>query len=287
MITTKTIPQIKSEIKRHEGKKIAKRIAFVPTMGALHDGHLALVKKAQELADIVVVSIFVNKAQFNDLNDYKNYPRQDLEDLQKLEKCGVDLVFLPDEKEMLGDDFTKDSGLKITPSKLTNCLCGSARPGHFDGVALIVSKLFDIVKPDIAVFGQKDFQQLAIVKELIKNLNFNIEIFAHETFREKSGLAMSSRNQRLLEANKIKAAEIFRILLEIKNEVVKNSESVEEILEKKSQELLEIGFEKIDYLEIRTEDGLELVTKFDTKKSSRIFIAVYLGGVRLIDNLEL
>ncbi len=283
MIVTKTITQIKSELKKHEGK----RIAFVPTMGALHDGHLALVKKARELADIVVVSIFVNKAQFNDLNDYKNYPRQDLEDLEKLEKCGVDLVFLPDEKEMLGDDFSKDSGFKITPSKLANCLCGSARPGHFDGVALIVSKLFDIVKPDIAVFGQKDFQQLAIVKELVKNLNLNIEIFAHETFREKSGLAMSSRNQRLLEANKIKAAEIFRILLEIKNEVVKNSENVEEILEKKSQELLEIGFEKIDYLEIRTEDGLELVTKFDTKKSSRIFIAVYLGGVRLIDNLEL
>ena len=167
MIVTKTITQIKSELKKHEGK----RIAFVPTMGALHDGHLALVKKARELADIVVVSIFVNKAQFNDLNDYKNYPRQDLEDLEKLEKCGADLVFLPDEKEMLGDDFTKDSGLKITPSKLANCLCGSARPGHFDGVALIVSKLFDIVKPEFSVFGQKVFKKLAIVKEMVKNFN--------------------------------------------------------------------------------------------------------------------
>ena len=152
MIIADNISKIKSEIQKISDKKIA----FVPTMGALHDGHLALVKKAQEIADIVVVSIFVNKAQFNDQNDYKNYPRQNLEDLKKLENAGVDLVFLPNEEEMFAEDFA----FKIIPTKLVDCLCGSSRPGHFDGVALVVTKLFNIVKPDIAIFGQKDFQQL-------------------------------------------------------------------------------------------------------------------------------
>ena len=157
MIIAETISQIRSEIK----KLSAKKIAFVPTMGALHDGHLALVKKAQEIADNVVVSIFVNKAQFNDKNDYKNYPRQNLEDLKKLENCGVDLVFLPNDEEMFFEDFS----FKIIPTKLVDCLCGSYRPGHFDGVALVVTKLFNIVKPNVAIFGQKDFQQLSIIKK--------------------------------------------------------------------------------------------------------------------------
>ena len=277
MIIADNISKIKSEIQKISDKKIA----FVPTMGALHDGHLALVKKAQEIADIVVVSIFVNKAQFNDQNDYKNYPRQNLEDLKKLENAGVDLVFLPNEEEMFAEDFA----FKIIPTKLVDCLCGSSRPGHFDGVALVVTKLFNIVKPDIAIFGQKDFQQLSIIKKLVSDLNLDVEIFAHETFREKSGLAMSSRNQRLSKDNKIKAAQIFKILSEIKNEVRKTPKNIDKILSEKSQELLKNSFEKIDYLEIREENNLKLINEFNDENPARIFIAVYLSGIRLIDNL--
>lgn len=277
MIIAKTISQIRSEIRNLAHKKIA----LVPTMGALHDGHLALVKKAKELADIVVVSIFVNKAQFNNLEDYVNYPRQNLEDLKKLKEAGADLVFLPNEKEMF-DDIS----FKIFTTKLTDCLCGSARAGHFEGVALIVTKLFNITKPDIAIFGQKDFQQLAIIKKLVSDLNFDIEIFSHETCRLESGLAMSSRNQRLSEDDKIKASSIFKAMLEIKSEVLEKPHNVTEILLEKSKKLLDIGFEKIDYLEIREEDDLKLVLEFNHLKASRIFFAGYLGGVRLIDNLK-
>ena len=277
MRVIKKIAEIKSEI-----AKLNQKIAFVPTMGALHDGHLALVKKAGELADIVVVSIFVNKAQFNDLRDYEKYPRQDDLDLKKLENCGVDLVFLPDEKEMFADDFS----LKIVPTKMTDCLCGSARVGHFEGVALVVTKLFNIIKPQIAIFGEKDFQQLQIIKKLVKDLNLDVEIFSNEIVREKSGLAMSSRNQRLSEASKIKAANIFRILTEIKDEVANDAKNMRKILQNKREEFLKIGFEKVDYLEIRSTENLELIENFDSKKSARIFVAVYLDGVRLIDNLS-
>ena len=273
MLITKTISEIRSHLKNE--KNSGKKIAFIPTMGALHEGHLSLVKKAAEMAQIVVVSIFVNKAQFNDLQDYEKYPRQLAEDLEKLKKCGVNYVFTPEDSEIFTDDFS----FKIIPTQLADCLCGATRPGHFDGVALIVSKLFNIIKPDIAIFGQKDFQQLKIIQKLVRDLNFEIEIFAHEILREKSGLAMSSRNQRLSEASKIKAANIFKILSEIKKDP--------KILEIKRQEFLKIGFEKIDYLEIRDEKNLNLVTNFEQKIPSRIFIAVYLDGIRLIDNISL
>ncbi len=281
MFIAKTVAEIRSQLKKE--KLIQKKIAFVPTMGALHDGHLALVKKAQNLADIVVVSIFVNKTQFNDQNDYKNYPRQHEEDLQKLRNCGADYVFLPDDDEMFNADFSH----KIIPTKLVDCLCGSSRLGHFDGVALVITKLFNIIKPDLAIFGEKDFQQLAIIKKLNDDLNLDVEIFSQETLRQKSGLAMSSRNQRLSEASKIKAAELFSTLKKIAEEVKKSPQNIAEILAKKRKNLLENGFEKIDYLEIREEKNLEIVSNFIPKKPSRIFIAAYLDGVRLIDNLKL
>ena len=279
MQTFTKITEIKSELKKFPNKKIA----FVPTMGALHDGHLALVKKAQELADIVVVSIFVNKMQFNESSDYQNYPRQNDEDLKKLKNCTADYVFLPDDSEMFDSDFS----FKIIPTKLTDCLCGTSRPNHFDGVALIVTKLFNIIKPHVAIFGEKDFQQLAILRKLVSDLNLDVEIFSHEIVREKSGLAMSSRNQRLSASDKTKAAELFKTLSEIENEVKINPQNVKKILQKNQQNLLEIGFEKIDYLEIREEKNLKLVTNPNQSEASRIFIAAYLSKVRLIDNLQL
>lgn len=280
MLTLKTIFEIKSHLLKE--RNLARKIAFVPTMGALHEGHLALIKKAKTLADIVVVSIFVNKAQFNDQTDYKKYPRQDEEDLKKLKNYEVDYVFLPSDTEMFGADFSH----KIIPTKLTDCLCGRSRLGHFDGVALVITKLFNIVKPNIAVFGEKDFQQVAVIKKLVSDLNFDVEIFSHETLREKNGLAMSSRNQRLSEVSKVKASLLFKILTEIKNEVKKSPRNIENILEEKKQNLLNSGFEKIDYLEIREEKNLQLVTNFDHGRTSRIFVAAYLDGVRLIDNLQ-
>jgi pantoate--beta-alanine ligase len=190
---------------------------------------------------------------------------------------------LPESSEIFKDDFA----FKLLPIKLVDCLCGSSRLGHFDGVALIVTKLFNIIKPDIAIFGEKDFQQVAIIKKLVEDFNFDLEILSHEIIREENGLAMSSRNQRLSESSKIKATEIFLTLNEIKNEVKKSPNQIEKILQKKQEELLNKGFKKIDYLEIREEKNLNLVTNLDNQKPSRIFIAVYLDEVRLIDNMRL
>lgn len=282
MLIAETIDEIRSSL-----KGTSKKIAFVPTMGALHEGHLSLINQAAKLAEIVVVSIFVNKTQFNDPNDYKKYPRQIEQDLEKLKNSAATHIFIPEEEEI----FPKNPSFKILPIDFTNCLCGSSRPGHFDGVALIVSKLFNIVKPNIAFFGEKDFQQLLLIKKMVCDLNFDVEIYAGEIVREESGLAMSSRNKNLSAEEKIKAAILFKTLVEIRDEVrnLENNDdkNIEKILQKKRQELLEKGFEKIDYLEIRSEENLHLVTEFNKEISARIFVAAYISNVRLIDNLSL
>lgn len=273
MQVIKNISQIRNFVAQKKAEE--KKIAFVPTMGALHEGHLSLFRKAREVADITIASIFVNKAQFNDASDYAKYPRQLESDLELLKKLGVDCVFAPDDAEIFPSDFA----FKIFPTALTNCLCGATRPGHFDGVSLIITKLFNIVKPHLAIFGEKDFQQVLIIKKLVRDLNFDVEILTHDIVREASGLAMSSRNQRLSEAGKIKAAEIYQALLAVKKDP--NS------LAQQAQKLLQNGFEKIDYFEIRLEKNLDLVSDFSQKTPSRIFIAVYLEGLRLIDNMPL
>lgn len=274
------VSDIKKEVAH--AKRLGNKIAFVPTMGALHAGHLSLIKQAREIADIVIVSIFVNKAQFNDLNDYKNYPKIVERDLEKLINLDVDFVFLPNDNEIYGDDFA----FKIEVTKFADSLCGASRPGHFDGVALVVTKLFNIVKPDLAIFGEKDFQQLLIIKKLVRDFNFDVEILSHEIIREKSGLAMSSRNSRLSDEGKEIAANIYKILKEIKNEI-NAGKNIENILKISAEKLLEIGFEKIDYLEIRDEESLELIHDATNTKNARIFIALFLNNIRLIDNLKL
>lgn len=269
----KQISAIKNFV--NEVKSLKQKIAFVPTMGSLHDGHLALIKKAKKNADIVIVSIFVNKAQFNDIKDYELYPQNLESDIKMLEETNVDALFCPSTAEIYDENFS----FKIIPTNMVDCLCAKDRVGHFDGVALIITKLFNIINPHFAFFGEKDFQQLAIIKKLVKDLNFDIEIFGVETIREPSGLAMSSRNQRLSEYAKIKASMIYKILNEIKINP--------QIIEEKKRELLANGFEKIDYLEIRNEDNLKLNMNLYSSQKRRIFIAVYLEGVRLIDNLSL
>jgi pantoate--beta-alanine ligase len=244
-------------------------------MGSLHEGHLTLIKEAKKNVDIVIVSIFVNKAQFNNLKDYELYPQNLEKDSIMLREANVDALFAPSQAEIYSEDFS----FKIIPITMSDCLCAKDRVGHFDGVALIITKLFNIINPHCAFFGEKDFQQLAIVKKLIRDLNFDIEIFGVETVREPSGLAMSSRNQRLSEIGKIKASMIYKILNDIKLNP--------QIIEDKKRELLKNGFEKIDYLEIRNEDNLKLNMNLFSSQKRRIFIAVYLEGVRLIDNLSL
>ena len=269
----KQISAIKNFVK--EAKKLNKIIAFVPTMGSLHRGHIALINNAKKNADIVIVSIFVNKAQFNDIKDYELYPQNLESDIKMLEEANIDVLFCPSASEIYDENFS----FKIIPTGMVDCLCAKDRVGHFDGVALIITKLFNIVNPHFAYFGEKDFQQLAIIKKLVKDLNFDIEIFGVETIRESSGLAMSSRNQRLSADAKIKASMLYKILNEIKINP--------QIIEEKKQELLVNGFEKIDYLEIRNEDNLKLNMNLFSSQKRRIFIAVYLEGVRLIDNLSL
>lgn len=269
MFVAKTVKEVREFLLNET--EFGKKVTFVPTMGSLHEGHLALVKKAKEIGEVSAVSIFVNKTQFNDQDDFEKYPRTLEEDLKKLEQLNPSLVFAPEDLEI----FPNESSFKIIPQKLVDCLCGAKRPGHFEGVSLIITKLFNIVKPDIAIFGEKDFQQVAVIKKLVSDFNFPVKIISHPTLREESGLAMSSRNQRLSEAARIKAANLFRILSEIKNNP--------EILPQKKEELFALGFEKIDYLEIRGEENLDL----NSSSARRIFVATYLEGVRLIDNLAI
>ena len=242
MFVAKTIEEVREFLRSKT--EFGKKVSFVPTMGALHQGHLALVKKAKEIGEISVISIFINRAQFNDLGDYEKYPKTLEQDLEKLRALNPSCVFAPEHSEIFSQDFV----CKISLNSLGDSLCGAKRPGHFDGVALIITKLFNIIKPDIAIFGEKDFQQVLVIKKLVNDLNFNVEIFAQPTVREESGLAMSSRNQRLSEANKIKAANIFRILSEIKINP--------KILEEKNRNYFRLVSRKL------------IISKFVTKKIS-------------------
>lgn len=263
-------------------KKLHQKIALVPTMGSLHEGHFALIQEAKKHAELVVVTIFVNKAQFNDIKDFEKYPRNIESDIKNLEKLDIDALFLPNDSEI----FPSESNFDIIPKDIANILCGKSRKGHFAGACLIVSKFFNIIQPDFAVFGKKDFQQYFIIKKMVQDLNFNIEIIGVETVRENSGLALSSRNARLNVEDFAKAEFIHKILNEIKNEV-KTVENIDQLLQNKINKILNAGFEKIDYLEIRSEDDLKLAHKIENEKKYRIFLAVYLNGVRLIDNLKI
>ena len=191
-----------------------KTIAFVPTMGSLHAGHIALVKKAKSLADIVVVSVFVNKAQFDDVIDYKMYPRQIENDIELLKENKANFLFAPDEQEIYNDKLN----FQIILNELDDCLCGKHRKGHFNGVALIVIKLLNIVQPNYIIFGEKDYQQLLIIKKLVAQLNFAVNVIEMPTKRSLEGLALSSRNQRLSSRELLIANNIFKILNEIKQQ---------------------------------------------------------------------
>lgn len=280
MIISKTINEIRSEITKVRPCKVA----FVPTMGSLHQGHLELVKQAKKHADIVVVSIFVNKAQFNDPKDYNNYPRNIDKDAQLLQNVGATHLFTPFDEEMLPSDLS----YKITSGDLVNCLCGSTRPGHFDGVSLILTKFFNIINPDFLLMGKKDFQQYLVVQKLVKDLNYKINVIGVDAVREESGLVMSSRNERLSEEQISLAKQISICLEEIRESCLESPKEISKILQRYKNKITAMGFGKIDYLEVRREKDLALInTLEEVSHPSRIFIAVYLDQIRLIDNVAI
>lgn len=255
-------------------------IGFVPTMGALHKGHLSLVKAAQAQSDKVIVSIFVNPTQFNDPKDLQAYPRTEQTDLEQLEPLSVDLVYLPSADEMYGQGFAT----KVSVAGLTDCLCGASRPGHFDGVATVVSKLFLQTGADKAFFGEKDFQQLQVIRRVVADLNIDIDVIGCPTMREHDGLAMSSRNMRLSDEGRRIAPQLHQIMQQ-SAEAIKGGTPIEKAMSTAKSELADAGFGKVDYFEVRELENLELATNLD--RPARLFAAVFLEDVRLIDNIQI
>jgi len=256
-------------------------IAFVPTMGCLHDGHLSLVKRAQSLAEHVVVSIFVNPLQFDDVDDLLKYPDTLDEDVRKLSDYSLDIIFTPDVKTFYPEGETAVEKIKLGP--ITTLLEGAQRPGHFDGVATVVKRLFDLIQPDFALFGEKDFQQLMVIRQLVKQFSLEIKIVAMPTFREPDGLAMSSRNIRLSEIERQKAPEIYQNLLKIKSALDEGCTDYCQLEKEASENLAKTGFVP-EYVVIRNSETL-LQPKSHTEDKV-ILIAAKLGNTRLIDNIR-
>ncbi|MHC1706946.1 MAG: pantoate--beta-alanine ligase [Bacteroidales bacterium] len=256
-----------------------KSIGFVPTMGALHEGHLALVRKARQENDIVVCSIFVNPIQFNNPDDLKKYPRTFEEDCEMLDSVSCDVVFYPDEKEMYPESVSEvyDFG------ELDKVMEGEFRPGHFNGVAIVVRKLFEIVNPCKAYFGLKDYHQLQVVKAMVRMVNSPVEIISCETVRESDGLAMSSRNRRLTDEIRGMAPVIYRTLSQVSE--WEKSLSVEQVIQKAIEQIESYKPLKVEYFEIADSVTLQKAGSWDSFPSLVACTAVWAGEVRLIDNI--
>lgn len=255
-----------------------KIIGFVPTMGNLHEGHLNLVREARKLCDVVVVSIFVNPIQFGPNEDFENYPRTLEHDSHLLADVGCDIVFAPSVEQMYGN---KPRFTNISVSDITNDLCGLQRPGHFDGVAVVVTKLFNIVQPNFAFFGQKDYQQLAVIRQFVRDLNIPLEVIGVPITRAEDGLALSSRNGYLTEEQRKIAPTIFQSLKAAEQEL-HNGVSLVEVLENIKHTLTQAGF-IVDYVEARTPE-LQKIEAFN--QNVILFVAAKLGTTRLIDNVQ-
>ncbi len=262
-------------------RKQGLKIALVPTMGNLHAGHISLASTALEHADIVCATIFVNPKQFGENEDFGSYPRTLTNDAQMLEDAGVQLIFAPSVAEMYPNGFATN----VSVSDISVGLCGGERPGHFDGVCTVVTKLFLQTLPDMAFFGEKDFQQLLVIKKFSRDLNIPVDIRSVPTLREDDGLAMSSRNGYLT----VKERQIAPTLYSVMKDTVRTAKyttSYEEILTQAKTAVLNAGFDKIDYFQICDEVNLKQVNE-PTGKPQRLFAAAYLGKARLIDNIPL
>lgn len=261
-------------------RRAGERVAVVPTMGALHAGHLSLVSAAKREAARVVVTLFVNPKQFSNPDDLKNYPRTEESDRAALVPLGVDALFAPDAGEVYPDGFATT----VSVAGLGDGLCGAFRPGHFDGVATVVAKLFLMTGADRAFFGEKDWQQLQIVRRMAVDLNIPIEIRPMPTVREADGLAMSSRNQRLSADERLQAAALPRAMRAAARSIVAG-EAAAPALARARASLLSGGYREVDYLELR--DGATLAPRQSAAAGARLFAAAWLGPVRLIDNMAL
>ena len=277
MLIIETLPLLRQQIRRlrMEGK----RVALVPTMGNLHDGHMKLVDEAKARADVVVVSIFVNPMQFDRPEDLVRYPRTLQEDCEKLNKRKVDLVFAPSVKEIYPNGTETHTYVDVPG--LSTMLEGASRPGHFRGVSTIVSKLFNLVQPDIACFGEKDFQQLALIRKMVADMGFDIEIIGVPIMRAKDGLALSSRNGYLTAEQRKIAPGLYKVLSSIADKLQAGERDLDEIIAIAGQELNEKGF-RADDIQIRDADTLLEVS--ENSKRAVILVAAWLGDARLIDN---
>ncbi|MDO8939619.1 MAG: pantoate--beta-alanine ligase [Methylicorpusculum sp.] len=277
MLTVSSIAELRPLVKkwRLEGQ----RIAFVPTMGNLHAGHLKLVEEASKAAERVIVSIFVNPSQFGPGEDFASYPRTEADDAKALASCSVDVLFLPRPEAM----YAKDHATSITIENLSTLHCGRSRPGHFDGVATVVAKLFNIVQSDIAFFGEKDFQQLTIIRRLVRDLNFDIEIKSVATVREPDGLAMSSRNNYLSVEQRKCASELYKLLCNARDKAQQPESQLAEIQREAMAILASLGFEP-EYVSFCRSHDLEPASEQDSELV--LLAAAKLGKTRLIDNLR-
>ncbi|WP_283788309.1 pantoate--beta-alanine ligase [Bermanella sp. WJH001] len=280
MKTVETIAELQAEVKA--ARDAGKRIGFVPTMGNLHEGHMILVDQASEECDFVVASIFINPLQFNDIDDLGRYPRTLAADQEHLRDRDCDLLFFPSVDEMY--PHGQDAQTTVSVPVVSEGLCGSSRPGHFDGVATVVSKLFHMVQPDAAFFGEKDFQQLAVIRKMVSDLNLPFDVVGVPTCREENGLAMSSRNNYLSEQEKDNAGHIYRLLNEISDSILGGSSQFKTLCDAAKKELATLGF-KPDYIEVREANSLRPAKAGDNELV--VLAAAILGKARLIDNLRI
>lgn len=280
IVTTPAIVQAVQQLREQVEvwRKDGHRIGLVPTMGALHDGHLSLVRLAEQNADKVIVSIFVNPTQFAPHEDFDRYPRDLADDTRKLATTKTDLIYAPPAGEMYARDFSTS----ISVGSIAEGLCSNTRPHFFGGVAVVVAKLLLQCLPDIAVFGEKDYQQLLVIRRMVRDLNIPVEILAGQTCREADGLAISSRNAYLSPDERQTAAALNQCLRKASQDIV-SGKTVAETIEWGSAFLQQAGFDRVDYLEIRDAENLQPVEQ--VTKSARILVAAVLGKTRLIDNM--
>jgi pantoate--beta-alanine ligase len=281
-----TKPRVVKTVARMQAvSRVAKRagrtIACVPTMGYLHDGHLALVKEAKKYGDITVATIFVNPTQFGPKEDLARYPRDFKGDLAKLGSVGTDYVYFPSVNEMYPENYQT----YVNVEKVSRGLCGAFRPVHFRGVATVVAKLFNIVQPDAALFGKKDFQQLKVIERMVRDLNFPIKIIGVETVREKDGLAMSSRNTYLSADDRRAGLSLSRALFAARESAARGERSATKLVKAAKKIISAIGSPRIEYIEVRDAESLEPVSRID--RPSQMLVAVWEGKTRLIDNIRL
>ncbi|NIG62512.1 MAG: pantoate--beta-alanine ligase [Serratia symbiotica] len=279
MIIIESLPLLRQQIR--SWRQDSKRIALIPTMGNLHHGHMMLVDEAHARADFVVVSIFVNPMQFERPDDLARYPRTLQEDCEKLARSGVDLVFAP----VVGDIYPQglEQQTYVDVPGIATMLEGASRPGHFCGVATIVSKLFNLVQPDIACFGEKDYQQLVLIRKMVADMGYDIDIVGVPTVRAKDGLALSSRNSYLTAEERKIAPQLHKIMNELAQQFINGERHIDEMLEQTAEQLRSAGFTP-DALFIRDADSLQSLT--DDSRRAVVLMAAWLGQARLIDNQQ-